>query len=207
MEAFPRKSSTVPQQLENYTIRQFKNGTTTEMQAKKASKAPSVERDQEIARLRNELALLKKEKGEAVAGVKEMKQVEILERKMSPDQESRVRRLEREYADGEGLSRSRSAAQSEYEGSSQTTVITVDEGKRRRSSANTPTGRSSMDSIEQRREPRYHSPRTSKDLDRRDLYLVQVTEPLPTAKKASREVRTFKKVTIFQKEARQTALN
>ena len=199
MEPLERKSSTMPHQLENYTIKKFKDGTAMETQAKKTSK---VDRDQEIARLRNELALLKMEKGEAVIGAKGVKQVEVSERRTSLDQKPKVRRAERGYAGGEGLDRRQSVDQSAYDDDSQTAVITVDQGKRRRSSANTPTGRSSMDSIEQRREPRYHSPRTSKDLGRRELYVVQVTEALPKPKSVSKQVTTFREVTVYQKEAR-----
>jgi hypothetical protein len=224
MDVLNRKPNAVPQQLEKYAIKQFKESTNTEKQAKKASKTPSVEKDQDIAKLRKELALLKVQKGETIVGTKETKQVgsgrakvvrdsekvEVIERRRSTDQQPRVKRAEREVAAVEGLDRRRSADQTDDDDDdddSSTAVIIVDQGKRRRSTANTPTGRSSMDSVELRREPRYHSPRTSKDLGRRDLYVVQVTETLPRTRKGSTEVTTFKERTVYRKEVRYAAVH
>jgi len=66
-----RKANAIPQQLENMVVKQFKNQTNTEKQAKQASKLPSGEKDQEIARLRRELALVKLDKAKAAADAKQ----------------------------------------------------------------------------------------------------------------------------------------
>ena len=202
-----RKASATPQQLENHAPKQIKESTNLEKQAKRASKVPSEEKDQEIARLRKELALLKVGKGERVAEPKETKQGHILGRWRSADQQPKVKKAERENAVVEELTRRQSADQNELGSASSTTVITVDQGRRRRSSVHTPTGRSSTDSIERRREPRYHSPRTSRDLGKRDFHVVQVTEPLPRARKGSKEVTRFREVTVSQKETCYTAVH
>lgn len=221
MEVLDRKATTIPQQLQSYSIKQFKESTPTEKQVKRAPTLPSMDRDEEIARLRKELALLKVQKGEAAAAYKETKQlassgakasrekeqVEVIERRRSAEQPPKTRSPVTEVAAMEGLERRRSLGQTKSDDDSSTMVITVDQGRRRRSSAYTSTSRSSSDSIDRRREPRYHSPRTSKDLGRRDLYIVQVTEPLPRTRKSSKEVTTYKEVTVYQKEARYSAVH
>lgn len=221
MVVLDRNTTAIPQQLEHYRIKQFKYSTTAEKQPRKASKSSSTENNLEMAGLRKELALLKVEDGQTVAKAIEAKQavpgggntardserVEVVARRRPVDQQPKIKRAERDVAGVEGLERRRSAAQSDSDNDSHTTVITVDEGRRRRSSVITSSGRSSTDSIERRREPRYYSPRRSKDLGRRDFYVVQVTEPLPRARRASKEVTKFREVTIYQKEARYTAVH
>jgi hypothetical protein len=105
------------------------------------------------------------------------------------------------------LERRPSVSRFEYDSDSPATVIIVDEGRRRRSSASTVSRRSSDNSTERRREPRYYSPRTSQDLGRRDLYVVEVTEAAPKTRKGLKEVTRFKEVTIHQKGARYTTVH
>jgi hypothetical protein len=217
MEVLDRKANAIPQQLQNYSIKQFKESTVTDKQAKQASTLPPMDKDQEIARLRKELALLKLQKGEAVAkpanqtgsgGAKattKVDEVDVLARRRPAEQPPKAKRADKEAVSVERSDRKSSAGQTDSDSDSRTAVITVDQGRRRRSSANTPTGRSSSDSSERHRENRYHSARKSNDLGRRDFYVVQVTEPQPRPRKGSKEVSKFKEVTVYHKEARYTA--
>ena len=219
MEVLDRKAKTIPQQLQSYSMKQFKDSTNVDKQAKKASTLPSMEKDQEIAKLRKGLAFMKAQNEEAIAESKETKQVtsggakasrdammvEVVERRRSIEQQPKIKSPVTEMAAMEGLERRRSSSHGDNDDNSRTTVITVDEGRRRRSSVNASTPRASTDSIERRREPRYHSPRTSQDLGTRDFYVVQVTEPLPKTRKGSKEITRFREVTVSQKEARYTA--
>jgi hypothetical protein len=221
MDVLDRKAKAIPQQLQSYSIKQFKDSTTTDKQVKKTSTLPSMEKDQEIARLRKELALLKVQKGDAVVESKETKQVvfggakatkekervEVIERERSVDQQPKIKSPVAKIANMAVVERRRSASQTDNDDDSQTAVITVDQGRGRRSSAYTSSTRSSTDSVELRREPRYHSPRTSKDLGRRDFCVVQVTEPLPRTRQGSKEVTRFREVTVYRKEARYTAVH
>jgi hypothetical protein len=224
MDVLDRKASTTPQRLEHYTIKQFKDNSVAERQANKTTIQPSQDEDQEIARLRKELELLKMEKSKFVTETKEVKEVrkssnpgsakavkeekvEVVERRRSADQQPKVKKAEREIVVVKEPERRPSVSQSEYNSDSPATVIIVDEGRRRRSSASTISGRSSDDSIERRREPRYYSPRTSKDLCRRDLYVVEVTEAVPKSRKGLKEVSRFKEVTIHQSGARNTTVH
>jgi hypothetical protein len=224
MDALGRKASTTPQQLEHYTIKQFKDSSVAERQAKKTTIQPSHDTDQEIARLRKELELLKMEKSKFVTETKEVKEVrkssnpgsakavkqekvEVVERRRSADQQPKVKKAERDIVAVKEPERRPSVSQREYGSDSSSTVIIVDEGRRRRSSASTVSGRSSDNSTERRREPRYYSPRTSNDLGRRNLYAVEVTEALPRTRKGLKEVTRFKEVTICQKGARYTTVH
>jgi hypothetical protein len=138
---------------------------------------------------------------------KEKERVEVIERERSVDQQPKIKSPVAKIADMAVVERRRSASQTDNDDDSQTAVITVDQGRRRRSSAYTSSTRSSTDSVELRREPRYHSPRTSKDLGRRDFCVVQVTEPLPRTRQGSKEVTRFREVTVYRKEARYTAVH
>jgi hypothetical protein len=216
MSVLDRKTGTTPQQLEHYTVKQFKDSPIAERQAKKAIVQPSQDKDRAIARLRKELELLKMEKSKFVTETKEVKEVrksptpgntkdvkqekvEVVERRRSADQQPKVKKVGREIVAVKEPERRPSVSQRGYDSDSSSTVIIVDEGRRRRSSASTVSGRSSSDSIERRREPRYYSPRTSNDLGRRDLYVVEVTEAVPKIRKGSKEVTRLKEVTIHQK--------
>ena len=59
------KANQVPQKLENLAKKQFSSATDTRKQAAQASTLPSEEKDQEIAKLRKQLAETKLEKGKA----------------------------------------------------------------------------------------------------------------------------------------------
>jgi len=222
MDALDRKASTTPQRLEHYTIKQFKDSPVAERQARKTIIQPS--QDKEIVRLRKELELLKMEKTKFVTETKEVKEVrkssnpssaktvkqekvEVVERRRSADQQPKVKKAGREIVAVKEPERRPSVSQREYDSDSSKTVIIVDEGRRRRSSASTVSGRSSDDSIERRREPRYYSPRTSNDLGRRNLYVVEVTKATPKTRKGLKEVTRFKEVTIYQKGARYTTVH
>jgi hypothetical protein len=221
MEVVDRKTKTIPQQLQSYSIKQFKASVDTDKQVRKAPTPPSMDKDQEIARLRKKLALLKVQKGQAVAESTETKQaasggakvsrergkVEVVERTSSAEKQPKPKSPVLEVVSTERLDRRLSPSQTDTDSDSLTTVITVDEGRRRRSSAQTSTSRSSTDWINRRREPRYHSPRTSTDAGRRDLYVVQVTEPQSRTRKGSKEVTRYKEVTVYHKEARCTAVH
>jgi hypothetical protein len=219
MEVLDRKANAIPQQLQNYSIKQFKESNVPDKQAKKATTPPPMDKDQEITRLRKELALLNLQNGGPVAreasqmasggpkATKKVEVVEVLARRRSVEQPPKAKKAEKEAVSVERSDRKSSAGQTDSDSDSRTAVITVDQGKRRRSSANTPTGRSSSDSSERHRENRYHSARTSNDLGRRDFYVVQVTEPQPRARKGSKEVTRFKEVTVYHKGARNTAVH
>lgn len=59
------KANNVPQQLENLAKKQFSSATDSKKQAEQASTLPSEEKDQEIAKLRKQLAKTKLDKGKA----------------------------------------------------------------------------------------------------------------------------------------------
>ena len=174
--------------------------------------------------MRKELELLKMGESKFVTETKEVKEVrtssnpgsaqavkqekvEVVERRGSADQQPKVKKAGREVVAVIEPERRPSVSQCEYDSDSSRTVIIVDEGRRRRSSASTVSGRSSDDAIERRREPRYYSPRTSNDLGRRDLYVVEVTEAVPKTRKGLKEVTRFKEVTIYQKGSRYTTVH
>ena len=224
MDVLDRKASTTPQQLEHYTIKQFKDSPVAERQGKKTIIQSSQDKDQEIARLRKELELLEMGKSKFVTETKEVKEVrkssnpgsakvvkqekvEVVERRRSADQQPKVKKVEKEIMAVKKPERKPSVSQRAYDSDSSSTVIIVDEGRRRRSSSSTVSGRSSDGSIGRRREPRYHSPRTSNDLGRRDLYVVEVTEAVPKTRKGLKEVTRFKEVTIYQKGSRCTTVH
>ncbi len=211
-----RKANAIPGQLENMAMKQFKNQTNTEKQAKQASKLPSDEKDQEIARLRKELALTKMDKGKATAEAKHISAgkpkgkvaadagaLEALDPRRSNKSKPQVHNAKNEAAEMEGLgrrsstrerssaakvdrgaieldtmARRRSMDENDDRRDSRTALIPASHGRRRRSPTYTAGGRSSMDSIESRHDSRYNSPRQSRDFDRRELYLVEVTEPI-----------------------------
>lgn len=221
MEVLDRKAHTIPQQLQSYSRKHFKESVNTDKQVEGAPTPPSMDKDEEIVRSRKGLALLRLQKAEAAAESKETKQVasggakvtrerekvEVIERKRSADKQPKPKSPVSEVASTEELERRRPSGQTDNGSDCLTTVITVDQGRRRRSSAQTSTPRSSTDSIERRREPRYHSPRTSTDVGRRDLCVVQVTEPQSRTRKGSKEVTRYKEVTVYKKEARYTAVH
>jgi hypothetical protein len=217
MDFLDRNASSASQ-LEHYTIKQFNDSPVAERQAKKSTIQPPHGKDQEIARLRKELELLKMEKRKFVTQRKELKEVrqssspgsakaveeervEVVERRRSANQQPKVKKAQREVVAVKEPERRPSVSQFEHDSDSTTAVIIVDEGRRRRSSASTVSGRSSDHSTERRREPRYYSPRTSQDLGRRDLYVVEVTEAVPKTRKGSKEVTRLKEVTIYQTRA------
>jgi hypothetical protein len=223
MDVLDRTASTTSQ-LEQYTIKRFNDSPVEERQAKKTTIQPSHYKDQDISRLRKELELLRMEKSKFVTETKEVNKVrkspspgsakavkeeklEVVGRGRSADQQPKVKKTEREVMAVKELERRPSVSRFEYDSDSPATVIIVDEGRRRRSSASTVSGRSSDNSIERRREPRYYSPRTSQDLGRRDLYVVEVTEAAPKTRKGLKEVTRFKEVTIHQKGARYTTVH
>jgi hypothetical protein len=223
MDVLDRKASTTSQ-LEHYMTKQFKDSPVTERQAKKTTIQPSQDKDQEIARLRKELELVRMGKGKFVTETEEVNEVrkssspgsakavkeeklEVVGRRRSADQQPKVKKTEREIMAIKESERRPSVSRSEYDSDSPTTVIIVDEGRRRRSSASTVSRRLADDSIERRREPRYYSPRTSQDLGRRDLYIVEVTEAAPKTRKGLKESTRFKEVTIHQKGARYTTVH
>jgi hypothetical protein len=223
MNVLDRKASTTSQ-LEQYTIKQFNDSPVEERQAKKITIQPSHDKDQEIASLRKELELLRMEKSKFVTETKEVNKVrelpspgsakaakeeklEVVGRRRLADQQPKVKKMEREVVAVKESERRPSVSRFEYDSDSPATVIIVDEGRRRRSSASTVSGRSSDVSTERRREPRYYSPRTSQDLGRRDLYVVEVTEAAPKTRKGPKEVTRFKEVTIHQKGARYTTVH
>jgi hypothetical protein len=168
-----------------------------------------MDKDREIMRLRKELALLKARKEEAVAesmatkqaassvakATRRRRKVEVIERRRSADKQPKLNSSMSEAASTERSS------QTGTDSDSRTAVIIVDEGRRWRSSVQTPTSRSSTASVDRRREPRYHSPRTSVDMARRDLCVVQVTEPQPRTRKGPKEVTKYKEVAIYNKGA------
>jgi hypothetical protein len=224
MNVLDRKASTTPRQLEHYTAKRFKDSPVAERQAKKIIIQPSQDKDQEIARLRKELELLKMEKSKFVTEMKEVKEVrkssnlggakavkqekvEVVERRRSADQQPKVKKAGREIVAVKEPERRPSVSQREYDSDSSSTVIIVDEGRRRRSSASTVSGRSSNDAIERRREPRYYSPRTSNDLGRQDLYVVEVTEAAPKTRKGLKGATRLKEVTIYQRRTRYTTVH
>jgi len=224
MDALDRKASATSQQLEHCTIKQFKDSPIAERHSKKTIMQPSQNKDQEIARLRRELELLEMGKSKYVTETKEVKEVrkssnpnsakavkqekvEVVERRRSADQQPKVGKVGREIVAAKGPERRPSVSQRDYDSDSSSTVIIVDEGRRRRSSASALSGRSSDVSIERRREPHYYSPRTSNDLGRRDLYVVEVTEAVPKTRKGLKEVTRFKEVTIHQKGSRYTTVH
>lgn len=59
------KANNIPQQLENLAKKQFSSGTDSKKQAEQAPTLPSEEKDQEIAKLRKQLAKTKLDKGKA----------------------------------------------------------------------------------------------------------------------------------------------
>jgi hypothetical protein len=220
MNVLDRKASTTSQ-LERYTIKQFNDSPVEERQAKKTTIQPSHDKDQEITSLRKELELLRMEKSKLVTETKEVRKLpspgsakavkeekfEMVGRRRLADQQLKAKKMEREVVAVKESERRPSVSQFEYDSDSPATVIIVDEGRRRRSSASTVSGRSSDVSTERRREPRYYSPRTSQDLGRRDLYVVEVTEAAPKTRKGPKEVTRFKEVTIHQKGARYTTVH
>lgn len=223
MDVLDRKASTTSQ-LEHYMTKQFKDSPVTERQAKKTTIQPSQDKDQEITRLRKELELLRMGKGQFVTETEEVNEVrkssspgsaeavkeeklEVVGRRRSADQQPKVKKTEREIMAIKESERRPSVSRSEYDSDSPTTVIIVDEGRRRRSSASAVSRRLADDSTERRREPRYYSPRTSQDLGRRDLYVVEVTEAAPKTRKGLKESTRFKEVTIHQKGARYTTVH
>ena len=211
-----RKANAVPGMLENLAMKQFKNQTNTEKQAKQASKLPSDEKDQEIARLRKELALTKLDKGKATAEAKQLSAgkskgkvaadaaaLDALDPRRSNKEKPNVHNVKNEVAEMEALGRrsstrerasvsktvgealgldavARRRSMDEYDDrqDSRTAIIPASQGRRRRSPTYTAGGRSSMDSVASRHDSRYNSPRQSRDFDRRELYLVEVTEPI-----------------------------
>jgi hypothetical protein len=167
-----------------------------------------MDKDREIMRLRNELALLKARQEEAVteamatkpaassaAKVARGRKVEFIERTRSADKQQKPNSSMPPAASTERSSHNDTCSDS------RTAVIIVDEGRRRRSSGHTPTARSSTTSLERRREPRYHSPRTSADMERRDFRVVQVTEPQLRTRKRPKEVTKYKEVAIYKNGA------
>jgi len=76
----------------------------------------------------------------------------------------------------DALARRRSVDERDSGRDSRTTLIPASQGRRRRSPTYTSGARSSMDLIESRGDQRYDLIRSSRDLDRRDLYVVEVTE-------------------------------
>lgn len=67
------KANNIPQQLENLAKKQFSSATDTKLQAEQASTLPSGEKDQEIAKLRKQLAETKLNKGKATGEAKAAK--------------------------------------------------------------------------------------------------------------------------------------
>lgn len=67
------KANNVPQQLENLAKKQFSSATDTKKQAEQASTLPSEEKDQEIAKLRKQLAEAKLNRGKATGEAKAAK--------------------------------------------------------------------------------------------------------------------------------------
>ena len=70
---FIGKANAVPGRLENFANNQFKDSTNPEKQVREASKLPFGGKGQEIAKLREELALAKLEKGKASGEAKYMR--------------------------------------------------------------------------------------------------------------------------------------
>jgi hypothetical protein len=154
-----------------------------------------------------EVKEVKKSSSLGSAKVVKEEKVEVVERRRSADQQPKVKKADRDFLAVKEPERRSSVSQREYDSDSSSTVIIVDEGRRRRSSASTVSRRSLDDSTERRREPRYYSPRTSNDLGRRDLYVVEVTEAVPKTRKGLKEVTRFKEVTIHQKGTRYTTVH
>ena len=141
-----RKANAVPQQLENLVMKQFKNQTNTGEQAKQASKLPSDEKDQEIARLRKELALAKLDKGKANAEAKLLSAakskgreaadagaLEALDPRRSSREKPQVHNARRGAAEMEALGRRSSIKESVIAGRVAGGALSSDELARRRS--------------------------------------------------------------------------
>jgi hypothetical protein len=166
-----------------------------------------MDKDREIMRLRKELALLKIQQEEAVTGAMAAKPAASGAAKVSRGRKVEIIERRRPAADKQTeLSSSmppavcaKRSSHADTGSDSRTAVIIVDEGRRRRSSVHTPASRSSTTSVDRRREPRYHSPRTSADMERRDFRVVQITEPQPRTRKGPREVTKYKEVAIYKK--------
>ncbi|MCJ1456929.1 hypothetical protein MMC28_007295 [Mycoblastus sanguinarius] len=66
-----RKAEQIPEKLVNAAKKQYKDATNTENQTEEASKFPSTEKDEEVARLRKQLALTRSDKEKATAEAKQ----------------------------------------------------------------------------------------------------------------------------------------